>query len=78
LTIGCIWCDAGFPLELAPEPGAAGLTFGVLGPDGKPLSLHDGRAETNARGWHTLRVSSAAQGATPFQLAVTWTSTQNL
>jgi alpha-amylase len=78
LTIGCIWCDAGFPIELAPEPGAAGLTFAVLGPDGKPLSLHDGRAETNARGWHTLQVSSAAQSATPFQLAVTWTSTQNL
>jgi hypothetical protein len=77
-TIGRIWCDAGFPLELTPSPGAAGLTFTVLDPSRNPLRLNNGKAQTTARGWHTLQVTSATQGATPFDLAVTWTSTQNL
>jgi len=77
-TIGRIWCDAGFPLELAPASGAAGLTFSVLDPSRNRMPLNNGKGRTTARGWHTLQVTSAAEGATPFELTVTWTSTQNL
>ncbi len=78
VTIGRIWCDAGFSIELAPEGTADGLVFTVLDPDHKPLSLHNGKAKTTTHGWNTLQVSSVATGVTPFKLAVTWTSTQTL
>jgi alpha-amylase len=78
VTIGRIWCEAGFPIELAPETGVAGLTFSVLDPGGNSLAAQDGKAHTGARGWHTLQVSRAAHGVTPFKLVVTWTSTQTL
>jgi len=76
LVIGRIWCDAGFPIDLTPQTEASHLTFSILNPTGKPLVLHNGKAQTSARGWHTLQVSSAAQGTTPFKLSVTWTATQ--
>ncbi len=78
MTIGRIWCDAGFAVELAPEGAADGLDFKVLNSEHKPLSVNKGKAKTAAHGWHTLQVSSTARGVTPFKLAVTWTSTQNL
>jgi hypothetical protein len=65
-------------VELKPEPGAAGLTFALLDAAGNPLPLKDGKTRTTTRGWHVLKVSSVAQGSTPFTLAVTWTSTQQL
>lgn len=76
LVIGRIWCDAGFPIDLSPHTEAGHLTFGILDPTGKPLALHDGKAQTSARGWHTLQVSSTAHGTTPFRLSVTWTASQ--
>ena len=78
VTIGRIWCDAGFAVDLAPEGAPDGLDFKVLDPEQKPLSLDHGKSKTTARGWHTLQVSSRVKGATPFKLAVTWTSTQTL
>ena len=77
VAIGRIWCDAGTPIELVPEP-AAGLSFDVLDASGKPLAAHDGKSKSGARGWYTLQVSSVAEGATPFKLAVTWAGTQTL
>jgi alpha-amylase len=78
LVIGRIWCDAGFPLELTPQTGATHLTFSVKDAAGTQLPLHNGRGQTNVRGWHSLHVSCEAPGTTPFKLAVTWTATQTL
>jgi alpha-amylase len=78
VEIGKIWCDAGFPVILKPESEASRLTFAVLNPDGSPVPLNQGHANTTQRGWHTLQVTSAATGNTPYKLAVTYTSTTHL
>jgi len=78
VKIGGVWCDAGFPIELSPEPDTTGLTFSVLDNTGSPLVLKTGKGQTHKRGWHTLQVGSTATGSTPFKLAVTYTSTQHL
>jgi len=78
VTIGRVWCDAGFPMELSPESDTTGLLFSVLDSRGHPLALNNGKGHTQVRGWHTLQVSSTTNGSKPFKLAVTYTSTQNL
>ncbi|MGH9667357.1 MAG: alpha-amylase domain-containing protein, partial [Bryobacteraceae bacterium] len=76
--VGRIWCDAGFPIELKAEPASSAVAFGASDSAGDPLELKDGKGRTEKRGWHTLHASSTAEGATPFKLAVTYTSTQHL
>jgi len=78
VIISRIWCDAESEVELAPQSGAAGLTFSVVDAEGTALTLSEAKAKTGARGWYTLKVSSVAQGNIPFTLSVTWTSTQSL
>lgn len=75
-TVGRIWCDAGFPLEIHDEAGAHGLDFSVSDPAGTALEVRHGKAQTVRRGWHTLKVTSSAIAATPFKLLATYTSTQ--
>lgn len=76
VTIGRIWCDAGFPIDMHEESHAQGLTFSVYNPAGHALPVDHGRAHTHARGWHTLKVASKATAAVPYRLLVTYTSTQ--
>lgn len=78
LSFGRIWCDAGFPLRLAPESETSGLTFQVLDFQGHPLILAQGKTRTQKRGWHTLQVTSTVAGSRPFKVAVSFTSTQLL
>src|SRR5262249_32621105 len=72
VTIGRVWCDAGFPMELSPESDTTGLLFSVLDSRGHPLALNNGKGHTQVRGWHTLQVSSTTNGSKPFKLAVTY------
>jgi alpha-amylase len=78
VRIGRIWCDSGFPVTLKPESDATGLSFSLVDPAGNALALHNGKAHTGQRGWHTLFVKSGSGASMPFKLAVTWTSTQYL
>ena len=78
LTFGRIWCDAGFPLRLAPESETSGLTFRVLDFQGHALGFTQGKTHTQKRGWHTLQVTSTVAGSRPFKVAVSFTSTQVL
>jgi len=78
VTVGRIWCDAHVPVELRPEAGEPHLTSTLLDFGGNSLQLRDGVGRTERRGWHTVQVSSSEVGATPFKLAVTYTSTQVL
>ena len=77
-TVGRIWCDAGFPIQLIPETDTTGLTFTVLDFDGNPLVLTQGKTHSQKRGWHTLQVTSTRTDARPFKIAVRFTSTQFL
>ncbi len=78
VRIGRVWCDAGFPIHLKPEVASAALSFNVFDSSGKAIHLDAGQGRTQARGWHTLQVSSTGNGPQPFTLAVTYTSTQRL
>jgi alpha-amylase len=78
VRIGAIWCDAGVPIDLQPESDASKLQFEVLDFAGRKIELNQGRAQTQKRGWHTLHVTATVAGTTPFKLAVTYTSTQDL
>jgi alpha-amylase len=78
VRVSRIWCDAGLPLEVDAISDATSLTFTALDPQGNVLTLQNGKARTNKRGWHTLMVKSIGAGTKPFKLAVTYTSTQLL
>src|SRR5215472_3723546 len=78
LRISRIWCDAGFPITLALESDATNLTFKILDPQAKELPLAQGQARTQIRGWHTLTVDSTAAETKPFEIRLTYTSTQQL
>jgi len=75
--IGRIWCDRGFPVSLQPKPASPHLVFSLTDPAGHAVALQGGKGQIEKRGWHTVRVNSSATAPTPFQLAVTYTSTQS-
>jgi alpha-amylase len=77
MLITRVWCDAGVPVSLEPVQNYPNLSFSLVDLGGTPVSLQAGKGKTLKRGWHLVRVTSSATSPTPFQLAVTYTSTQS-
>ncbi len=73
---GQIWCEAGSVIQLeSPTPH---ISVTVLDPSGASVKLINGRGVTSAAGWYTLQVLSTLQAPAPWELTVTYTSTQGL
>ncbi len=73
---GRIWCDQNTPVQL--DSPTNDLVAIVLDASGAPLKSTKGRAQTEAAGWYTLAVTSTRQLPAPWELTVTYTSTQGL
>lgn len=76
VNVGRLWCEADSAIELhSPTPQ---IKTSALDPSGSPRPLTKGKGRTEAAGWYTLQVQSTSRGPTPFELTVTYTSTQGL
>jgi alpha-amylase len=73
---GRIWCQANTPIQL-DSPNAY-IAVKVLDDARSQLPLTKGRAQTRGSGWYTLEVTSPLPTPAPFELTVTYTSTQGL
>jgi hypothetical protein len=73
---GRIWCEADSVVVIqSPTPS---IIASLIEPGGSPLHLNRGTSRTKAAGWYSLQVDSLSRRPVPFEVTVTYNSTQGL